>query len=211
MACSTVLLLDYLSCALLGGAAAFRGARHSLPFTGALILGAACALISPLLRTIMLFITTQVVLQPNALDGRGYVAASFAGACAGYLLQRRTPEEAPVFQVLEGASLALATVLGTYAALAIGPAPSPVGSVIIGCMAGTVGGMLRDLCLIERPALLEADFYGSAVVVGAMAVTGLHASHADFRLQMALGGFCVFGLRLLGAWRMKRLGRFSEF
>ncbi|MCL1985250.1 MAG: TRIC cation channel family protein, partial [Betaproteobacteria bacterium] len=119
------------------------------------------------------------------------------------------PEEAPAFPVLEGASLALATVLGTHTALAIG-AP-PVGSVVIGCIAGTVGGMLRDLCLNERPALLETDFYGSAVVVGAMAVTGLHALHADLRLQMAAGGVCVFGLRLLGTWRMKRLGKFSEF
>jgi uncharacterized membrane protein YeiH len=210
MAYSAVLLLDYLSCALLGCAAAFRGGRHSLPFTGALILGMTCALISPAARSILISISTQIMPLPAAFDERGYVAASFVGACAGWLLQRRASEEAPVFPVLEGAALALAAALGTHVALALGLA-SPVGGVVIGCVAGTVGGVLRDLCLTERPALLEVDFYGSAVAVGAMAVTGLHVLQADFWTQMAVGGLCAFGLRLFGSWRTRRLGIFSEF
>jgi hypothetical protein len=44
-----------------------------------------------------------------------------------------------------------------------------------------------------------------------MAVTGLNALHADFRVQMAAGFFCVFALRLFGSRRMKRRGVFSEF
>ena len=210
MAHPTLLLLDYVSCALLGWAAAFRGARHSLPFTGALILGMACALISPIVRSGMILISTQIMPQMDAFDERGYVAASFAGACAGYLLQRRTSEKSPMFPVLEGASLALATALGTHVALALGLAGA-VGGVMIGCVAGTAGSVLRDLCLAERPALLEADFYGSAVAVGAMAVTGLHVLHVGFWGQMAAGFFCVLALRLFGSRRMKRAGSFSEF
>ena len=210
MAYSTVLLLDYVSCALLGWAAAFRGARHSLPFTGALILGMVCALISPIARSGMILISTQVMPQMDAFDERGYVAASFAGACAGCLLQRCAPEKAPFFPVLEGASLALAAVLGTHIALTLGLASLTWG-VLVGCIAGTAGGVLRDLCLTERPALLEADFYGSAVAVGTMAVAGLHAMQADFWVQLAVGGLCVLALRLLGSQRMKRLGFFSEF
>jgi len=210
MTWSAVLFLDYLSCALLGLAAAFRGGRHSLPFTGALILGMACALISPIARSIMIWISTQIVPRVDAFDERGYVAASFAGACAGWLLQRRMPEGAPLFPVLEGASLALATALGTHVALTLG-LTSPLGGVLIGCMAGTVGGVLRDVCLCERPALLEAEFYGSAAAVGAMAVTGLHVLYAGFWAQMTAGVFCVIALRLFGNRRSRRLGVFSEF
>ena len=209
MACSAVLLLDYLSCALLGCAAAFRGGRHSLPFTGALILGMACGLIGPVVRSVLISIGAYVMPGLGVLE-RGYVLASFVGACAGWLLQRRVSEEAPVFPVLEGAALALAVALGTHVALALGLA-SPVGGVLIGCAAGTVGGVLRDLCLTERPALLEVDFYGSAVAVGAMAVTGLHVLQADFWTQMAVGSLCVCGLRLFGSWRTRRRGAFSEF
>ena len=204
------MLLDYLSCVLLGLAAAFRGGRHGLPFTGTVILGAACALISPIARSVMVLIGTQIVPRADAFDERGYVAASFVGACVGYVLQRRASEKVPLFQVLEGASLALATALGTYVALTLG-LTSPAWGVITGCMAGAVGGVLRDLCLTERPALLEAEFYGSAAAVGAMAVTGLHVLHAGFWAQMAVGFFCVLALRLFGSRRMKRAGVFSEF
>ena len=207
---STVLLLDCTACALIGGAAAFRGGRHSLPLAGAVILGSACALISPIVRTVMILVSTQIMPQADVFDERVYVAASLAGACAGYLLQRRAPEAAWFFPVLESAALALATALGTYIALAFGLASS-VWSVIIGCMAGAAGGVLRDLCLAERPALLEVEFYGSAAVVGAMAVTGLHALQADFWVQMAMGFSCVFALKLFGSWRTKRGGFFSEF
>jgi uncharacterized membrane protein YeiH len=207
---SSVVLLDCLVCALLGLAAAFRGGRHSLPFTGALILGVVCALISPLARTVMILVSTQVMPRVDMLDERGYVAASFAGACAGYLLQRRTSEKSPIFPVLEGASLALATALGTHVALTLGLA-GVVGGVMIGCVAGTAGGVLRDLCLSERPALLEVDFYGSAAAVGAMAVTGLHVLHAGFWTQMVVGCFCILALRLFGNQRMKRAGLSSEF
>ena len=210
MSYSTVLLLDYLSCALLGLAAAFRGGRHSLPFTGAVILGAACALMSPIARSAAALISMQIVPRVDAFDERGYVAASVLGACAGYLLQRRVSEETPLFPALEGASLALATALGTHVALTLW-LTGAVGGVMIGCIAGTAGGVLRDLCLTERPALLEADFYGSAVAVGAMAVTGLHALYAGFWDQMAAGFFCVIVLRLFGSRRMKRAGVFSEF
>jgi uncharacterized membrane protein YeiH len=186
MSYSTFLLLDCLSCALLGLAAAFRGGRHSLPFTGAVILGAACALISPAARSLMVLISTHIVPRADAFDERAYVAASVLGACAGYLLQRRMPEDASCFPVLDGVSLALATALGSYVALTLGVA-GPAWGVVSGCVAGAVGGVLRDLCLNERPALLEADFYGSAVAVGAMAVTGLHALQAGFWGQMAAG------------------------
>ena len=207
---SAVLFLDCLSCALLALAAAFRGGRHNLPFTGALILGMSCALISPVARSFMIGISTQIVPRVAAFDDRAYVAASFAGACAGWLLQRRISEKTPLFPALEGASLALATALGSYVALALG-LTTPLGGVLIGCMAGTVGGVLRDLCLSERPALLEVDFYGSAAAVGAMAVTGLHVLYVDFWLQMGLGVFCVLALRLFGSRRSRRLGIFSEF
>ena len=210
MSYSTVLLFDYLSCALIGLAASFRGGRHGLPLTGALILGMLCALASPIVRDVVISISTHIMPRLDAFDERGYVAASFLGACAGYLLQRRIPEESPFFPALEGASLALATALGSYLALTLGQT-SPAWGVIIGCMAGTVGGVLRDLCLTERPALLEVDFYGSAALVGAMAVTGLHALHADFWTQAAAGFLCVFALRLLGSWRTKRHGIHSEF
>ena len=207
---SSVVLLDYLSCALLGLAAAFRGGRHGLPFTGVLILGVACALCSPFARTVALLLSTHIMPRVDVFDAQGCMAASFAGAYAGYLLQRHTSEKVPVFPVLEGVSLALATALGTHVALTLGLAGT-VGGVLMGCLAGTAGGVLRDLCLAERPALLEVDFYGGAVAVGAMAVAGLYVLHVGFWGQMAAGCFCVLALRLFGSRRMKRAGVFSEF
>jgi uncharacterized membrane protein YeiH len=205
--------LDYLACALLALAAAFRGGRHGLPFTGAVILGMACALAVPLVRTLMIMGSAPILLRPDAFDERGYLAASFAGACTGLLLQRRLAEKTWLFPALEAVSLALATALGTHVAhraLAIGPA-APVMGILIGCAAGTVGGVLRDLCLTERPALLEADFYGSAVAVGAMAGAGLYALQAGFGVQVFVGSLCVFGLRIFGSLRMRRRGLVSEF
>ncbi len=208
-------IADFAASALLAWAAAFRGARHGLPPAGSVILGMLCGLVYPALRLLILsgtaFFRGGAELAPVLffLAEPAYPAAAFCGAFAGFLLQRRIADDSILFPALEALSLGAAASLGVYFGFAA--YLPPFGAVLFGCFSGVCGGLVRDICLAERPALLEAEFYGGAVAVGAMAAAAAYILDAGF--WPALGSSCliVVALRLLGRRRARRRGVFSEF
>jgi uncharacterized membrane protein YeiH len=200
---------DFIAVALLAWAAAFRAGRHGLPLIGGVILGVSAGLACPAARAALMPGGMVVMPGPVFLLDPAYLAAGFAGACAGFALQRRSPEGSMLFPALEALSLGLATALGTALALASGLPPA--GGALSGFMSGTAGGALRDVCLGERPALLEAEFYGGAAAVGAMSAAGMHALRADFSVQVTVSAALVVILRLIGRRRAVRRGMHSEF
>lgn len=207
MAYSTFLAADLSVSALLAWAAAFRGGRHGFSVTGGVLLGMLCGLASPVLRGMFI---APVSIAPLWLFAEpAYPAACFLGACAALAVQRRGPDKAAFFCVPEAFSLGLATGLGVCAALAAGL--SPLHSIVAGFSVGAVGGFARDICLAERPALFEVEFYGSALLVGAMAATALHALGAGFWSQTAVSAGIVVALRLWGSRRGRLRGVVSEF
>jgi uncharacterized membrane protein YeiH len=206
---TAVRLTDFAAGALLAWAAAFRAGRHGLSLTGGVILGTLAALACPAVRAAALPGGMVSMPGPAFLFDPGYLAAGFAGACAGFALQRRSPEGSMLFPALEACSLGLSTGLGTALALLSGLPPA--GGVISGFISGAAGGVLRDVCLGERPALLEAEFYGGAAAVGAMSAAALHALRVGFPAQIAVSAALVVILRLIGRRRAVRRGTDSEF
>jgi len=60
--------------------------------------------------------------------------------------------------------LALFTLIGTRIALDEGTAP--IIAIIIGCITGTVGGMIRDLLCNITPVILKKDLYATISLAG---------------------------------------------
>jgi uncharacterized membrane protein YeiH len=70
--------------------------------------------------------------------------------------------------VLDGAGLALFTVVGTMKGLDFGFAV--YAACIVGVLSGIGGGILRDVLVQEIPAVLREDFYAMAAAIGAVLV-----------------------------------------
>ena len=75
--------------------------------------------------------------------------------------------------------LAYAVGLGLFAALGAAKGAAhglrPIGVVMMGALTATGGGVIRDMLVRELPAILYKGFYGTAAIVGALVLLGLHA------------------------------------
>lgn len=136
------------------------------------------------------------------------VAATLAVVLASLLFGHVGNFTPPLFvDIFEGAGLALAAVAGTRKCLDYKLNTASV--VIIATVNGCGGGILRDVLLARVPVVLHADFYATAVVVGATLIAVLYRRF-QFRqdLTAAIGGLTIFALRtaaLLGEWRLPHL------
>jgi uncharacterized membrane protein YeiH len=97
--------------------------------------------------------------------------------------------------VCDGAGLALFAVSGTQKALAYGL--NPVMAALLGMLTGIGGGMLRDVLVIQIPAVLRAELYAVAALTGAATVVVGHALHFSPTAATIVGAVLCFGPRLM--------------
>jgi uncharacterized membrane protein YeiH len=67
---------------------------------------------------------------------------------------------------------------------------------MIGTLAATGGGMLRDILLNKVPVILHADFYATAALGGAVLIVLLHRAGVLRELSGLAGGLSCAGLRV---------------
>ena len=180
-------------------AATFRATRYGHHFTGSMALGCLAGLAGPSARDLLL----GYGLLPVLSDG-GYLAAALGGGLLGSAAVRFLKQGFPLFMWLEGASLGLATAMGTAKATILGL--DVIGCILVGVTAGTCGGLLRDLCLGDTPLALEADFYVTACAMTAMLVLALRITLLPLELQIVVAAWAGLLLRLYGHRRRQRLG-----
>ncbi len=66
--------------------------------------------------------------------------------------------------VIDAFGLATFTIVGTQKALALGF--SGLVAIVMGCVTGVVGGMIRDLLSSQTPFVLQKEIYASASILG---------------------------------------------
>lgn len=188
--------LDILAAGMLALAAAVRGTRYGMHFTGAVVLGCLAGMASPVARDMLLGFGVVTPLEDGA-----YTAAVLAGALAGRFAALCKGEG--VFFLSDAAGMGLAAAVGAERGAFLGL--EPLGCILLGLCAGTVGGLLRDVCLGDIPRALEAEFYVTAAAVGCMFTLALgHLGMTD-TIQIIGGTVLVVALRSVGrALALKR-------
>lgn len=189
--------LDYTATALLALAASCRATQYGSPLAGAVTLGCAAGLVSPLMRDALLGMGRMPALHDVC-----YVAAAFLGALAGRALAHWSATK--VFMAADALSLGLATAMG--AAMGVLYGLPPAGAVVLGVLAGTAASVLRDVCLGDTPFVLDAEFYALASAIGAMLVMALAHVRVDSAYQVAACTACVLVLRWIGHKRASAHG-----
>ena len=99
-----------------------------------------------------------------------------------------------VLMHLDAIGLALFTLTGVQVALDAGI--SPLLAIVIGCVTGTAGGMIRDLLCNMTPSLLKEDLYATLSLVGG-AVYLLLLAYTDDTLAAAVSFSVILVARVL--------------
>jgi uncharacterized membrane protein YeiH len=186
-----LLVVDLLATflvALEGGAAAVLG---HLDLFGVLVLAFVSALGGGIVRDLLIG-----ALPPNAIrDWRYSATALVGGLCLLFTFHAFTEVPTGLLIALDAAGLALFAVAGADKALEFGI--HPLLAVLMGCITGCGGGVVRDLLLNKVPAVLSADVYATAALVGAaIAVALLHVKLPRV-WAMSAGAVVCFALRML--------------
>jgi uncharacterized membrane protein YeiH len=198
-----VVAADLCGTAVFAAEGAMMAIASHLDLLGILVAAFVTALGGGILRDILLG-----SLPPAALRDQRYTIAVFIAAAVAASLYTALPGiSGPTLLMLDAAGLALFTVVGTQKALRAGL--RPLIAAMIGCIAATGGGAIRDMLLNQVPGILRVDFYATAALAGAAILIICRGAGFPPRRAALVGGGACFVLRVFGAmfhWHLATLG-----
>ncbi|BDG07284.1 trimeric intracellular cation channel family protein [Anaeromyxobacter paludicola] len=184
----------------LSGATA--GVKHRLDLFGVLVLSLVAASSGGVIRDLLIG-----AVPPAALADWRYIAVSlFAGVFTVYGHSLVDRLHHPV-QLFDAAGLALFAVSGAHKALVFHL--GPIQAALLGMLTGIGGGMVRDLLVAEVPAVLHAEVYAVAALIGAGVVVIGSWLGVPSAVATGVGALLCFGLRLVAmrrGWRLPVAG-----
>ena len=158
-----ILGLGYLASGVLAASAALQGVRQGFDPFGATVLAFATALGGGTLRDLFLGRTPVFWIEDPV-----FLAVIVPVALAAYGLGRRMPQgegqRLRLLMRLDAIGLALFTLIGVRIAQEAGTHWSI--AIVIGCVTGTVGGMIRDVLSNVAPSILKEDLYATISLAG---------------------------------------------
>jgi uncharacterized membrane protein YeiH len=171
--------------------------RRPFDLFGMVVVALAAALGGGSLRDVLLDRTVFWIADQSYL-----IAAVIAGL-ATFALVRLVKLPGKLFLLPDAIGLALFTVSGTQAALAVG-APWLVAS-LMGVITGVFGGILRDMLCNEVPLVFTGELYATASWAGALLLVGLVSAGVATGWAALAGGALVLAMRLgaiVFGWRL---------
>ncbi len=179
----------------------FKAIRHELDVLGVLVLGFVTALGGGLVRDALLHTTPAAFLDlgPAVYALIGCLIAIMSNAAFKDLILPLARPEGRVFLVLDAIGLAAFTVLG--ARLAAEAGLNIFGIVLLAAITGVLGGMFRDVMVMEVPLVLKADFYATATIIGGVLFTALYWLSLPVLVISAVTFVVTLLLRLVAIWR----------
>ncbi|MCD8282419.1 MAG: trimeric intracellular cation channel family protein [Prevotella sp.] len=159
-----------------------QAAHRHFDWFGGFVVGVAVAIGGGTIRDLMLSVTP--FWMTNALY---LTSAIFAQVCV-ILFSKYLKYLDNTWFVFDTIGLALFTIVGIQKTLLCGY-PFWV-AVVMGCITGSAGGILRDLFLDTVPVLFRKDFYAMACVMGGLLYWLLYA----FGVNTALTSVLTFAL-----------------
>ncbi|MGX9351884.1 trimeric intracellular cation channel family protein [Shimia sp. W99] len=177
-----VFLLTVLATAVMAASAAIQSVRHDLDLFGATVIAVAAAVGGGTVRDLLLgrvpvFWITDLTYLLTAIPV-GIVAFAI-----GSRLPSGNGRRLRLLMMFDAVGLALFTLVGIEVALQMGT--HPLVAVIIGCITGTVGGMIRDILCNVTPSVLKEDLYATISLLGG-AVFVIAAPMMDQRVALVL-------------------------
>jgi len=124
-----------------------------------------------------------------------------------YWLHRIHRFPAYLLPILDAFGLAIFTIIGAQKALMFGFS-GPV-AIVMGCVTGVVGGMIRDILSGQIPFVLQKEIYASASILGASLYVFCHYFSFSEIISMSIAMLGTLSLRLCAIYWHLSLPVFS--
>ncbi|WP_247002840.1 trimeric intracellular cation channel family protein [Aromatoleum buckelii] len=173
-------------------AGVLEAGRKPFDLFGVVIVALAAALGGGSLRDLLLDRTVFWIADQS------YLITALTAGFATFALVRFVRLPGKLFLLPDAVGLALFTVSGTQAALALGT-PWLVAS-LMGVVTGVFGGIVRDVLCNEVPLVFSGELYATASWAGALLLIAMKASGATPGMSALAAGVLVLVVRL-GAMR----------
>ncbi len=198
-------VLDFAGTFLFGMEGALSAMAGHLDLFGALVLSFCTALGGGIIRDLLIG-----AIPPISMRDWRYGVTAFLGGGTSILFYHLVQEISPLLlTTLDAGGLALFAVAGAAKALSYNIHPFP--AILMGTITGVGGGTVRDVLLARVPAVLRADIYATAALLGAaLFVGGVHGKLSS-KWAAILGAAICFALRMMAVsrhWSLPALGAY---
>lgn len=182
--------LDLIGTVAFAASGALAGVKRGMDLFGVMVLGVVTAIGGGTIRDLLLG-----DLPPFCLRNEIYLWLPILVALVVFFTHRGLPKFAPVLLYLDAIGLGTFTVIGTGKAISMGA--GPFGSVLMGVMTGTAGGVLRDILSNEVPLIMRREIYASACILGGGILVLLQSVNIQENLTLLIAASTVILLRIL--------------
>jgi uncharacterized membrane protein YeiH len=110
--------------------------------------------------------------------------------------------------IIDAFGLSAFTIVGAQKALAFGF--SGIVAIVMGCVTGVVGGMIRDLLSGQIPFVLQKEIYATASILGATLYVACSCLGLEVMIAMTIAMSGTLLLRLAAIYWRLSLPVFSE-
>ncbi|UFS72827.1 trimeric intracellular cation channel family protein [Geomonas sp. RF6] len=195
-----VYALDLLGTAAFAASGALAGVRRGMDIFGVIVLGVVTATGGGVMRDLLLNDT-----PPFCFKNELYLYLAVVASVIVFLTPRRFERMRKAMLILDALGLGTFLVIGTSKALSFHL--GFMGSVIMGVMTGTFGGMMRDVLSNEIPLILKHEIYASACAVGGALFYALHQYGVPEGINLTASALLVITIRcvaIIKGWQLPR-------
>ena len=199
--------LDLLGTAAFAASGALAGIRRDMDIFGVLVLGIVTATGGGTLRDLLLG-----DIPPFIFQNETYLYFSIAVSLIVFLFHRQLAFLRHPLPYFDAVGLGTFVVIGTGKAIEFHV--GFLGSVMMGVMTATAGGMIRDVLSSRVPLVLQKEVYASACVAGGILLALLHHTSFPGTWALIVSAATVIILRLLAIrfkWSLPRASTGKTF
>jgi uncharacterized membrane protein YeiH len=192
--------LDLLGTAAFAASGAWAGIRRDMDLFGVMVLGLVTATGGGTLRDLLLGDTPPFIFKDET-----YLYISLSISLAVFVFHRRMAFLQHPLLYFDAVGLGTFVVIGTGKALDF--RMGLIGSVMMGVMTATAGGMMRDVLSGRVPLVLQKEVYASACLAGGILLCLLSRTPLSRNWIFPAAALTVIVLRLLAIrynWSLPR-------
>ena len=192
--------LDLLGTAAFAMSGALAGIRRDMDLFGVLMLGMVTATGGGTLRDLFLGDTPPFIFKDET-----YLYLSIFVSLAMFLFHRRMTFLQHPLLFFDAVGLGTFVVIGTGKGLDFHM--GFIGSVMMGVMTATAGGMVRDILSNQVPLVLQKEVYASACLTGGALFYLLEQGAVSRNISLPIAAMTVILVRLLAIrydWSLPR-------
>ncbi len=185
-----IYVLDIFGTFVFAVSGAFRAARHQLDLLGVLVLAIATGVGGGIVRDMMLGCT-----PPAAFQDETYLVVCVLGGLVVFFAANKIAPHWDAVMAADAVGLSVFAAIGAAKADQYGL--GAIGVMMMAAVTATGGGVIRDMLVNQIPAVLQADFYATAALLGGAFYVAAGRLGAGQGMQLLAAVIVTFVLRVL--------------